>query len=80
MYSVIVTLFARNSESCPASSIAGYFLNKAGAMTPQWSPPLFSTILLGLVMACCKFTLLPLARLLQRREQRILDIVTHEVE
>lgn len=59
---------------------AGHFLNKAGWMTPQLSAPLFSIILLMLSAVCYKRTLRPLGRLLQRREQRILEIVSHEVE
>ncbi len=63
-----------------AIPVGGYFLNKAGWMTPLSSQSLLSLILLGLSASCYRFTLLPLGRLLQRREQRILDIVTHEVE
>jgi len=60
--------------------VAGYFLNSAGWIKPELSNPLFSVILLGLSAFCYKRTLPALGRLLQRREQRILEIVTHEVE
>jgi ABC-2 type transport system permease protein len=60
--------------------VAGYFLNRAGWIPPELSNPLLSAILLGLSALCYKRTLPALGRLLQRREQRILDIVTHEVE
>jgi ABC-2 type transport system permease protein len=60
--------------------VAGFFLNKVGWITPECSNPLFSIIVLGVSVFFYKLTLPPLGRLLQRREQRILDIVTHEVE
>jgi hypothetical protein len=41
---------------------------------------LLSAILLALTVLAYKRTLPPLGRLMQRREQRILEIVTHEVE
>lgn len=59
---------------------AGYCLDKVGWITPQLSNLLFSVILLGLSGLCYKCTLAPLGRLMQRRQQGILEIVTHEVE
>ncbi|MCF7973795.1 MAG: hypothetical protein K9N55_08275 [Phycisphaerae bacterium] len=60
--------------------VAGFFLNRVGWITPEYSNPLLSLILLALIALAYKRTLQPMGRLLQRREQRILEIVTHEVE
>jgi hypothetical protein len=60
--------------------VVGYVLNRVGWITPELSVALLSAILLALTVLAYKRALPPLGRLLQRREQRILEIVTHEVE
>jgi hypothetical protein len=66
--------------------IAPVFLAPVGAwLLASWLPAgpanlLISSLLLALAALCYRLALPPLGNLLQRREQRILDIVTHEVE
>ncbi len=58
----------------------GYFLDKFGWIDPRWSNPILSLFMLGWVFWLYGKLLIPQGRLLQHRQQAVLDIVTHEVE
>ncbi len=60
--------------------IGGGFMNLVGWLPAATGNLLISTLLLALAGLCYYRFLPPLGELLQRREKRILDVVTHEVE
>ena len=58
----------------------GWLLGKLGWLSVGVTHCLVAALMLGVFVALYRISLPPLGRLLGRREKKILEVVTHEVE